>query len=61
MMMIFRIFLVAAGSITALWISRDALNFGVIETLVAVILIALLCLLLAFWRLRPPHSQHGLE
>jgi hypothetical protein len=49
-----RIFLFFAGIIGALWAPRGVLNLDVIETLVVVILIALLFLLLMFWRLRPP-------
>jgi hypothetical protein len=56
-MIVLRIFLLVAGFITALCVPRDALNFGVIETLVAIILIAALCLAVAFWSLRPPGSQ----
>ena len=43
MLTVLRAFLIIAAPITALFVSRDALNFGVIETLVAVILIAAFC------------------
>ncbi len=59
MMTILRAFLIIAAPITALFVSRDALNFGIIETLIAVVLIALFCLALAFWRWRPPGEQRG--
>jgi hypothetical protein len=36
---IFRIFFILAAPIAALMVSRDALNFGVIQTMVATILI----------------------
>jgi len=54
MMTVLRIFLIIAAPVTAAFVPRDALNFGIIETLVAVILIAAFCLVVAFWRLRPP-------
>ena len=54
MTIVLRVLLFIAAPITALFVSRDALNFGVIEALVAVILIAAFCLVLAFWKLRPP-------
>ena len=43
MMILLRVLLFIAAPITALFVSRDALNFGVMQTLIAVILIA------AFW------------
>lgn len=57
MILIVRVLLFIAALVTALFVSRDALNFGVMQTLVAVILIAGLCLGVAFWRLRPPPGQ----
>ena len=53
MMNVVRVCLFIAAPITALFVSRDALNFGVIEALVAIILIAALCLVAALWKLRP--------
>ena len=63
MALILRAFLIVAGSIAALFVSREALNFGVIQTLVAVILIALLTLFAAFWTSRPRagHGESGLK
>ncbi len=58
MMILLRVLLIAAP-ITALFVSRDALNFGVMQTLIAVILIAAFCLAVAFWKLRPPRGQRG--
>jgi hypothetical protein len=52
MTLILRAFLIAAGAIAALFVSRDALNFGVLQTFVAITLIALLSLFAAFWTLR---------
>jgi len=57
MNLITRSLLVIAALITALFVPRDALNFGVIETLVAIILIALLSLVAAFWTVRRPSRQ----
>lgn len=59
MSMIVRALLIVAASITALFVSRDALNFGIIETFVAVILVAAFFLLVAFWKLRPPGGRRG--
>jgi hypothetical protein len=61
MMVILRVFLFIAAPITALFVSRDALNFGVIETLVSIILIAAFCLVVAFWGLRPPYRRRGVR
>jgi hypothetical protein len=46
-----------AAPIAVLFVSRDALNFGIIETLAAIILLTLFLLLAAFWRLRPLGNQ----
>jgi hypothetical protein len=37
--LIFRILLVAAGAIAALFVARDALNFTIIQTFVAILLV----------------------
>lgn len=49
---IIRLLLFVAAPIAALFVSRDALNFGVIETLVAIMLVALALLAGAMWTLR---------
>jgi hypothetical protein len=46
---IISILLVIAGFITSLFISRDALNFSVVQTFIAVILFSLFVLIVAFW------------
>lgn len=58
---IIRAVLFVAGPIAALFVSRDALNFGVVETLVAVVLIVGLALAAAAWTLRkrPEGGQRG--
>jgi hypothetical protein len=49
---IVRCLLFLAAPIAALFVSRDALNFGIVETLVAVILIVGFALAAAAWTLR---------
>lgn len=49
---IIRCVLFLAAPIAALFVSRDALNFGIVETLVAVIVIAGFALAAAAWTLR---------
>lgn len=53
--LIVRLFLVLAAPITALFVSRDALNFGVIQVMVAVALFVVLIATLAFW----PRRESG--
>jgi hypothetical protein len=45
-----RIVLVAAGAVAALFVARDAENFGVVQGMVAVALIAAVVLVLALLR-----------
>ena len=52
--LIIRCLLFAAAPITALFVSRDALNFGVIEMLVATILVVGLCLAATAWSMQKP-------
>jgi len=49
---IIRVLLFLAAPIAALFVARDALNFGVIETLVSIVMIALFVLAAALWTLR---------
>jgi hypothetical protein len=44
-----QLFLVLAAPITALLVTRDAINFSVVQMIVAVILFASLVGVLAFW------------
>ena len=53
---ILRIIVTLAAPIAALFVSRDALNFGIVETLVAVTLIAGFAVLAAVWSLRRPDA-----
>jgi hypothetical protein len=57
MMVILRVLLLIAAPITALFVSRDALNFGVMQTFIAVILIAAFCLAVAIWKLRSARTS----
>jgi hypothetical protein len=45
-----------AAPIAALFVSRDALNFGIIEMLIAIILIVGFVMTAAAWTLRPSRS-----
>ena len=49
---IVRIFFILAAPIAALLVSRDALNFGLVQTLVAMILMVALVGLAAAWTAR---------
>ena len=49
---IIRWLLFLAAPITALFVSRDALNFGIVEMLVAIILVAGFALAAAAWTMR---------
>lgn len=57
MMVILRVLLFITAPITALFVSRDALNFGIMQTLIVVILIAAICLAVAFWKLRSARTS----
>ncbi|MDI1267259.1 MAG: hypothetical protein PS018_28760 [bacterium] len=52
MTLIWRLIMIAAAPIAALFVSQDALNFGLMQTLIAIILIAVASLLAALWTLR---------
>ncbi|MCP3368364.1 hypothetical protein [Bradyrhizobium cajani] len=52
MSLIFRILFVAAGAITALFVARDALNFTIIQTFVAILLVTAILGAGALWSLR---------
>jgi len=53
---IVRILFVLAAPITALLVSRDALNFGLIQTMVAIVLIVGFVALGAVWTARRPRT-----
>lgn len=44
-----RIFMIVAGVLTGLFLTRDAPLFGVVQTMVMLLLLALIVAALAFW------------
>jgi hypothetical protein len=50
---IVRIFFILAAPIAALIVSREALNFGLVQTFVAMILMVIFVGIAAFWTGRP--------
>jgi hypothetical protein len=52
MSVILRILLVSAGLITALFVARDALNFELIQTWVAILLVTVAVGVWSLWALR---------
>ncbi len=44
-----RLVMIAAGIVTSWFIAKDAGNFGVVQTMVALLLIALIVAVFAFW------------
>ena len=53
-----RILFILAAPVAALLVSRDALNFGLVQTLVAVVLIVAFVGVAAAWSTRGPRSQN---
>jgi hypothetical protein len=53
---IVRILFILAAPIAALLVSRDALNFGLVQTLVAIVLIVTFVGLAAAWTAREPRA-----
>ena len=51
MSLIFRILFVIAGAVTALFVARDALNFTIIQTLVAIMLVTAIVGVGSLWSL----------
>ena len=49
MSLLIRLLLSVSAPITALFVSRDALNFSVVQTLVTTILAAIIVVAFAFW------------
>jgi len=52
MSLILRILFVLAGAITALFVARDALNFTIIQTFVAILLLTGVLLAGGLWSMR---------
>jgi hypothetical protein len=44
-----RLLMLAAGAMTSWVVARDAPNFGVVQTMVALLLLTLIVAVLAFW------------
>lgn len=59
MVWIVRILLYIAAPITALFVARDALNFGVFQMMVTTVLIVALVGLAAFWPHRRKFLSHS--
>lgn len=57
MSLLIRLLLALAAPITALFVARDALNFDVVQTFVAVALVAVLCIIAAFWPRRGGQTE----
>ena len=55
MSVIARLLLLLAAPIAALFVARDALNFSLVQTMVASVLFAILVAVAAFW----PRRQSG--
>lgn len=49
MSLLVRLLLVLAAPVTAMFVARDSLNFGIIQTLVATVIAAIVVIILAFW------------
>jgi len=52
MSFIFRIVFIIAGGLTALFVARDALNFSIIQTFVAVLLVTAVVGAGSLWSMR---------
>ncbi|WP_441235333.1 hypothetical protein [Bradyrhizobium sp. 930_D9_N1_4] len=52
MSLILRLLFVLAGAVTALFVARDALNFTIIQTFVAILLVTAVLLAWSLWGLR---------
>jgi hypothetical protein len=50
-----RLILIAADFVAGIFVARDALNFEVIQGVVAILLVAMLVFVLAFWPARWTH------
>jgi len=53
-----RILFILAAPIAALLVPREALNFGLVQTLIAIVLIVAFVGLAAAWSTRGPRSQN---
>lgn len=53
MSLLVRLLLFLAAPITALFVARDTLNFDIIQTMVATVLVTVIIFIFAFWPFRP--------
>jgi hypothetical protein len=44
-----RLLMIAAGAVTSCFVAKDAVNFGVVQMTVALLLLTLIVAVLAFW------------
>jgi hypothetical protein len=58
---IVRLILVVAGTVTGFFVAKDAPNFGVIQGVVGIALIALVVFVLAYWPARWTRLIDGLR
>jgi hypothetical protein len=61
MSLLIRLLLAISAPITALFVSRDALNFSVVQTLVTTILAAIIVIAFAFWPFGPKAREKAKE
>jgi len=54
---IVRIIMIVAGLVTGLFLAKDAPLFGVVQTMVMLLLLALIVAALAFWPERSPFKR----
>lgn len=53
-----RVIMIVAGVVTSLFIARDAPNFGVVQMMVMLLVLALIVAALAFWPQRWSFKRH---
>jgi type II secretory pathway component PulJ len=56
-----RVLLIAAGTVTGWFVAKDAPGFGVIQMMVAILLLALVIAVIAFWPARWTHRLDRLH
>jgi hypothetical protein len=56
-----RLLLIVAGSVTSWFVAKDAPGFGVIQMMVATLLLALVIAVIAFWPARWTHRLDRLD
>jgi ABC-type phosphate transport system permease subunit len=56
-----RLLLIAAGTVTSWFVAKDAPGFGVVQMMVATLLVALVVAVIAFWPARWAHRLDRLN